>query len=175
MDFIVTHPLSCIVHNMLKHPSEAGSIWISLSLLVLLAAIVAVGGVGWLLWNDADGSPEQLQQLLTSHQLPPAPVETTTPDPLRPTVIISPALKEDTAQLETKLISPLRAYYATKSERLGTITVDQATSDEHTAQVTFELISGGNATQHTFYYDRQGPDKNGNYPTWEPSLLDKTN
>jgi hypothetical protein len=152
---------------------QRGGLILSLALTVFFLALIAAGFVLWQLWRDG-GDWSDFKTLVMTGQRP-TPASTTTPaDPLLPTVQVDRSLQDQYVELETSLITPLRAYYATKPERLGTITVEPADTEQHTTRVTFELWNGSESTTHRFFYDRTGEERQGPYPAWEPTLLDVT-
>lgn len=154
--------------------SQRGSMLLSLSLLVFVVAVLACVVVGWLLWQDAGQSWPAWQQLVLHRSRPVSVSPTPTVDALRPSVTIDSALKNQAQELEDQLVTPLREYYATKSERLGTIAIMPSDKPNHSTKVSYQLMSGQDQAQTTFYYDRSGEDKQGPFPTWSPSLLDIT-
>lgn len=151
---------------------------ISILLLVFILSVLAAGSVAYLLWRDTEGAVSTIFTGGPTAQTEPAASATPPTGPpgnfLVPDFAVDPVLQDDYNELTQQLLIPLRAYYATKQERLGRITVDPAEDTDHTAQVSFELIDAQGPTTHTFFYDRGGTEKTGPYPTWEPSFLDIT-
>lgn len=161
--------------------SRGGIILSLLSVLFLLSVVAAVG-VGFILWQDMrqQGVPSALQgnslfPLIGLGQNPAERELETETDTLEPQFIVDEELTSQSEELEASLLTPLRAYYATKKEQLGTVHVIPSPSEKHTTQVTYELqLTDDTKATHTFFYDREGEDEDGKYPMWEPSLLDKT-
>src|SRR5688572_11013941 len=112
---------------MLTSSSQAGGMLLSVALVIFVLSLVAAGGVLFLLWQDTGHS---LPSVLTLLQGQPVSVPSPTPenpdDPLQPDFIVEAALAGDTSELEKQLRDPLRAYYATKPERLKNTVVEKA-------------------------------------------------
>ena len=146
-----------------------------LAVIIFVLSTAAASGVLFVLWQDSGRSVTALQQTLQGN---PGVRHSTAPtnarDPLQPVLILTDDLTDQREELEKQLRTPLRRYYATKTEQLGDIRVQRADDDKHTASVTLTVTDGATMNEYTFFYDRTGKDREGPYPTWEPSLLDNT-
>ncbi|MEX1997952.1 MAG: hypothetical protein WEA04_04770 [Candidatus Andersenbacteria bacterium] len=157
--------------------TQTGSVLVSVATLIFIVAVGACAGVGWLLWHDSGGSWATMNTWLRHGQADPLPVLTPSLPPndiLQPQLTVHPSLVSQTPEFEKKLLAPLRAYYATKTERLGNISVAPADNPTHQTRVTYELMTPDGHQVLTFFYDRAGTDHTGPYPSWEPGLLDNT-
>lgn len=147
---------------------------LSVALVVFALSLVAAGGVLFLLWQDTGRSLPSVIALLQGQPVSvPSPAPENPDDPLQPDFIVEPALAGDTSELEKQLRDPLRAYYATKPERLKNTVVEKA-DGAHSTRVTLTLATTQGEEIVTFFYDRSGEDRDGAYPKWGPSMFDNT-
>ena len=148
--------------------STRGSIAIPLSLILFGIALAVAGFVAVQLLHK-DINPLTLQKRLRS-----TPSPTVTYDYLSPQLTIDPAFSAQEEELKKNLVSPLRQYYATRTERLGNISIEQIHSDKHTSRVTFDLMLGGANKTISFYYDQVEDHNKLIFPQWNPGMLDNT-
>jgi hypothetical protein len=141
--------------------NSRGSLLLGVAMLFFVVAVLAAGVGRYLLWQQGINAPR-------------ATPEVTSGGVLEPAFIVEPALAEDTKELQRTLVTPLRAYYATRDEHVSNIVVAPAESDDHTAQVTLEIATPDGPREQIFFFDRTGKDLQGPYPTWEPAHLDQT-
>lgn len=153
--------------------SQRGGIFLSLAVVIFLLSLLAAAAMLFILWQDAGRSTTALLALVRGETAAPSPTPSTL-DPLVPSLLLADELINDRADLEKQLWMPLRAYYATRAERLGNITVAPADTPKHTTRVTIQLSTPEDSTEHSFYYDRSGKNRDGSYPKWEPGMLDDT-
>lgn len=160
---------------MRSRSSQRGGVLLGAALILFGLSLLAAGSMLVLLWQDAGQSIPALTALIQGN---PLPVPYATPqnpdDPLQPDFTVSAALAPDHGELEKQLRDPLRAYYATKSERLKKTVVEAASAPPHTARVTITLATPQGEEIITFFFDRTGRDHEGLYPKWEPSMFDNT-
>ncbi len=153
-----------------------GGIILSLAVTIFIISAGLMSVVVTMLWRDTGSLPATLAGLRSGSApaplLSPSPTATSRLEsPLR----LHPELASEQAAFEQRLRAPLRSYYATKPERLGEITVSPTEDEEHSTSVSYSLTTPeGETRTHTFYYDRTGKNRDGNYPTWEPGMLDNT-
>ncbi|MDP3997678.1 MAG: hypothetical protein U1C49_00490 [Candidatus Andersenbacteria bacterium] len=147
-----------------KH-SNTGGIVTALVLLVFITSLATAGFITFRLWRS--------NQLLPSTQpIEPSAPAVNTNDPLSPQFTIDPSLEKYRGQINEKLWQPLRDYYATRDQRLTSLTVTSSPDEEHQIESNLKLTNTDGSVQDiTFFYD---PDENSNLPDWTPSLLDKT-
>lgn len=136
---------------------QAGTILLGVSLIVFICSMAVAAVIWWQLRG------QQLVAGLTTSS--PLPAEQT--DVLSPAVTVDPKLEGERANLQTNLVEPLRNYYATKRERLTTITIEALPEDEeksYRAKVWLNTLSPtGEEQRLSFPYDLS---------PWNPSMLD---
>lgn len=160
------------MHDRLRY-YERGGIALTLALIIFIISALAAGGVLFLLWQDSGRSWTNLQQVLKGGTpVPPREVPANTNDPLEASLVVASELAGERADFERQLLTPLRSYYATRTERLMRVEVLPADTDDHSTHVTLTVTENGEKREHTFFYDRGGEDLDGPYPKWEVALLD---
>lgn len=153
--------------------NNSGSIFLYLSLTVFFVSLAAAGFVAWRLssetWFSLFSSQSANQAELTTSDAPSEPILAA--DPLMPDINIAPSLIGQEATLNRQLITPLRLYYATRTDHLKSITVEPSTNNEYAALVTLQLATNNNAASVIFLYG-SSQDEEIDFPAWEPGLLD---
>jgi len=146
----------------LSSSSERGSALLTVAIILFVISLAAAGGVAaWQRWRPPlDETP--------------VTADDAADDDLVALFIVDELLDADTEELRRFLYEPLRQYYATQPERLLTVVVNPSDEEEHTTSVslTVQPLAGGNEQTQTFFYDRGGEEHDGDFPPWEPSLLD---
>lgn len=152
---------------------QRGSVLLTMAVVLFLGAAAITGWVGWRMVRQT-GSWGVAISAWRGERVPvnESPVAAG-PDVLNPEFSVAPGVDVSQVELEKRLLAPMRAYYATRTERLGDITVELA-EGKHSLRVSFELESSGTTTPHVFFYDPVETDNGQEYPMWEPSLLDVT-
>ena len=152
--------------------AQSGFVMLRVAGFVFVIGIIAAIVTTVRLW----GAPS-VDELVSAHPTPltdvPTDVDTSI---LAPTFTVGEDLDGDKAQLEEKLFIPLRNFYATKKERLASVSVVSSSDEEHTTKVQMILLNEENEEQTLeFFFDREGEERDEDFPTWTLSDLDNTN
>jgi hypothetical protein len=153
--------------------------FISILSLAFILLALSLPVAGWITWQLYQQNLLPAWKWNSTSQLEP----TELPQPssnlgLEPIIDLAPNLDVPTNIIQQNLISPMRAYYATKSDQLRSIKVTKVPSDlNHDLSVTITLTNQSSDSRSlSFFYD-QSRDEDGNqtgFPTWSPSLFDNT-
>lgn len=143
----------------------SGFLLLRLAVLLLIVAGVAAGFTSWRLWQRSTTITEQ-----STPHVPPLTNDDNSI--LLPNFTVDPKLAAAEAELTQRLFIPMRNFYATREERLGDVAVTTSTDEEHTTIVTVSLSENGQSRQVTFFFDRQGDDRDGDFRPWSLSDFD---
>lgn len=149
--------------------SQRGSILLTVSLLLFLVSATAAGYVA--LKTNENLSRAIAPAFLVAATVAPSINPSASTDPLLPPLSLESPLEQKREEMTQQLFEPLRQYYATKTERLKSVSVSVA-KKPHFAEVTYVLSAVSATETHTFFYDLE--KKTGRLPVWNLSLLDNT-
>ena len=147
--------------------------FISILSLLVVILVISLGAASWLTWQlQNQGLVPNFRSSLNPPQEA-RPSSTPVPDlGLEPLVSIDPNVTVPLETIQTRLLAPLRLYYATQPEQLRRVVILPAETDSnHDLRVEISLSSSSVNSNLVFYYDQLGNEAN-DFPVWQPSLLD---
>lgn len=132
---------------------QTGSIILSFALIIF---IISLALAGYVLYR------RQIVVYFSSHQpTATADIPPDNNDPLSPKITIDPTLADQSDIIHSNIIEPMRQYYATRSQRLNSISVTSST--ESSFQVTVTLTEDNDS--NTISFESDGSQ-------WTPTLLE---
>ena len=132
---------------------QTGSIILSFALIIFIISLALAGYVFYnrqiVVYFSADQSTAT------------ADITPDDNDPLNPKITIDPALADQSDTIRANIIEPMRQYYATRPQRLNSISVTNST--DSSLQVTVILTEDNNS--NTISFESDGSQ-------WTPTLLE---
>lgn len=150
---------------MKSHNTQQGSILLTLTLLMFAVSLSLALWISYRLWSANNPDKMYTEQLSTTD---PAPEESA-PVSLEPALRLEDELATSRDDLLRQLVLPLRQYYATRPERLDSISI-AAADEPYFATVTLNVATEGTQTEQSFNYGSVEQGKK-QLPKWEPGML----
>lgn len=139
---------------------------LTLTLLMFAVSLSLALWISYRLWLANNPDKMYTEQLSKTD---PAPTEST-PVSLEPTLSIEDELATSRDDLLRQLVLPLRQYYATRPERLDSISI-VAADEPYFATITLNVVTEGNQVEQSFNYGSIEEGKKKQLPRWEPGML----